>query len=219
MTQLDLSGISFGEAGQHLVTAIRSWGNKPLLEELNVNGCKIPNTNKICYALRCCKSLTELDLGGNDLCGTLSRLLPDGHSGLPELQYFILSGSNLGKEDLQSLKQSVEKDKLPHLKVLNLENNDLSKMEPELEDLLEALVSQYQRKVKVHLKQNGLSEDFNQKWRSKCDLADVVLDLGDNTARSSTEVFRSQLQQIVSLLLNRAEESHEGKKLTITFVK
>ncbi len=213
ITQLDLSGICIGAAGQHLVRSMRSWGNKPPLEELNLNQCAIPSKtcDQLLYALKSCKALTELNLGGNHLVGCLHRLFPLGHAGYSDLEYFSLDSTSLNREDLLTLKQAFETKKLQRVKDINLEKNGLNKMETELGEFLEVLLSHTQRKMQIHLEGNDLSAEFSETWTPKCDFADVTLHLGNNDTRSSTEVFRSKLQHLMGLMQTQDTQEEEDE--------
>ena len=113
-------------------------------------------------------SLQCLDLSRNTLTGCLTSFLPDPHPGLPELEKLNLKRTALNKEDLHHLTHLIQTHKLPGLKVLDLEGNRLSKMEADVEHLIEACVNHHQRELKLWLWYNGLSEAFEKKWKRRC---------------------------------------------------
>ena len=65
LTHLDLSENKLGEAGHHLAQSIRSWGDKPPLQELWLNNCSLTETAslELVQSVATCKQLTALDLG------------------------------------------------------------------------------------------------------------------------------------------------------------
>ena len=58
-----------GEAGHQLVKSIRSWGDEPPLQELQLYNCSLTATAslELVQSLSSCRHLTELDLGQNKL--------------------------------------------------------------------------------------------------------------------------------------------------------
>ena len=69
LTHLDLGRNNLGEAGNHLVMSIRSWGNKSSLRELYLYNCLIPMNAciELVQALSRSKHFTHLDIGENFL--------------------------------------------------------------------------------------------------------------------------------------------------------
>ena len=70
--------------------------------------------------------LWSLNLSGNILTGSLSSFLQDPHPGLPELQWLLLQGTSLNREDLQHLFSIIHSNKLPKLYKLGLSRYTLT---------------------------------------------------------------------------------------------
>ena len=117
---LYLERITLDKIGLHLVRAIRSWGDNPPLQLLDLDSCALSGNvcAELLQSLSTCKHLTELNLSRNILTGCLSSFIPDPHPGLPELKVLKLYDTALNKDDLQHLLSIA--NKLPELKALNL---------------------------------------------------------------------------------------------------
>ena len=70
--------------------------------------------------------LRNLDLSENTLTICLSRLLPNPHPGLHELEMLDLHNTKLNKDDLQHFSHITQSNKLPKLRNLNLSENTLT---------------------------------------------------------------------------------------------
>ena len=120
-------------------------------------------------------TLRHLDLSRYTLTGCLSSFLPDPHPGLPQLEELNLYGTALNKEDLKHLHHLIQKRKLPGLELLDLCHNWLSEMETYVVHLIEACVTHHQRKLRLLLQDNNLSEAFWNKWRKRCEGTNIKL--------------------------------------------
>ena len=123
---LDLEDTTLGKAGLHLVQAIRSWGDNPPLQILNLGFCAL--SDNVCadllQYLSTCKHLTSLILSGNTLTGCLSSFVPDPHPGLPQLKTLVLTNNTaLNIDDLRHLLSIASK--LPKLIYLDLSHYKL----------------------------------------------------------------------------------------------
>ena len=90
--------------------------------------------------------LRKLDLSFSEVTGSLKCLLGGtGHPGFPYLQQFSLVKTELSQEDLISLGEAVNQNRMPQLRKLRLDNNDLSTMESEVENLVESCTKRYEK--------------------------------------------------------------------------
>ena len=124
--KLELSFTALGEAGTHLVRVIRSWGDNPPLQHLNLEGCSLPSNvwAELLQSLSTCKHLVQLGLFGNTTMGCISNFIPDPHPGLPNLKVLHLDYKGWTKEDLSHLLCIAHK--LPKLMVLDLSDSILT---------------------------------------------------------------------------------------------
>ena len=69
LSHLDLGRNLLSEAGHQLAQLIRSWGDKPPLQDLKLFHCSLPvaASLELASSLSTCRHLTKLDLGGNNL--------------------------------------------------------------------------------------------------------------------------------------------------------
>ena len=69
---LDLSFNTIGEAGRYLAQSIRSWGDNPPLQNLDLGFCSIPEQvwAELLQSLSSCEQLVDLDLSHNTMCDT-----------------------------------------------------------------------------------------------------------------------------------------------------
>ena len=69
LTPIDLSNTSLDEAASYLAESIKSWGENPPLQKLDLHSCSLSVTAslELVQSLSSCKYLTELDLRGNKL--------------------------------------------------------------------------------------------------------------------------------------------------------
>ena len=128
---LYLEEITLDKAGLHqihyrcLVQAIRSWGDNPPLQILNLESCALSGNvcAELLQSLSTCKHLNRLNVSHNTLTGCLSSFVPDPHPGLPQLEFIGLVDTALNKDDLQHLLSIA--NKLPKLEALNLSHYKL----------------------------------------------------------------------------------------------
>ena len=120
LRKLYLENITLDKVGLHLVRAIRSWGDSPPLQLLDLKSCALSGNvcAELLQSLSTCKHLTELNLSRNTLTGCLSSFVPDPHPGLPKLKRIGLIDTALNKDDLQHLLSIA--NKLPKLEALSL---------------------------------------------------------------------------------------------------
>ncbi len=112
--------------------------------------------------------LKMLELWGNTLTGCLKDIFGGpNHPGFPSLEVLDLRKTHLNREDVESLSEAVWAGKLPQLKVLNLDCNDLSHMEREVDDLIAACDVHCEKWVELQLRGTGQSQEFRQGCRDK----------------------------------------------------
>ena len=185
LTYLDLSGNMVGEAGRHLATAIRSWGDDLPLETFIAEHCFIPIAvwPDLLRSLSACRKLVHLDLSHNNLTGCLSYLLPGPRSGLHSLEELLLDCCSLNEKDLKHLIQCVESEKLPSLQNLYLHDNGLFRIENVLGKLIQCCIHHYSEKeVKLWVQGNFLPQSFTDTWIRRCENTNVSLDLQTPTS-------------------------------------
>ena len=110
--------------------------------------------------------LQKLDLSHNTLTGCVSRFLSDPHPGLPELERLDLRYTAFNRDDLTYLTQLIKTQKLPALKILDLEGNWL--LGTDVEHLNEACVNHHQWELKLRLYNINLSGTFKEIWKPGC---------------------------------------------------
>ena len=69
LTHIDLSNTSLDDAASYLTESIKSWGDNPPLQDLDLHSCSLSVTAslELVQSLSSCKYLTGLDLGENKL--------------------------------------------------------------------------------------------------------------------------------------------------------
>ena len=144
----------------------------PELEKLNLSGTAL-NKEDLKHLFSITQSnklpnLWSLNLSANTLTGCLPSFLPDPHLGLPELQILELAETALNKNDLIHLTHLIQTDKLPGLKDLILAFNRFDEMETDVEHVIEACVTRHQRKLKLWMWGNYLSDAFVKTLHQRC---------------------------------------------------
>ena len=127
LTALNLGKNDLGEAGHQLAQSIRSWGDKPSLQELWLNNCSLTAAAslELVQSLSTCGHLTALNLGKNDLSKAGHQLAQSIRSwgDNPSLQVLWLNNCSLKATASLELVQSLSTCR--HLTVLDLRENDL----------------------------------------------------------------------------------------------
>ena len=112
-----------------------------------------------------------MSLPGNTMTGTFGKFVPH-----PPLGHLDLGDTALNKEDLSHLIDLLQNGKLPNLFKLWLIGNSLDEMEDNLEKILDCCIIHHQRKLKIFLCRNNLSETFIETWRTMCKETEITLD-------------------------------------------
>ena len=121
--------------------------------------------------------LEHLDLSMNyEVAGRLSSLLNGTHHpGIPFLMYLDLMKIQLRGEDVLSIAEAVNDGLMPKLRILKLDNNDLSTMTEEVQSLVQSCISSYKKlDVIVQVFNTKLEETFVNELKSLCE-GSVVL--------------------------------------------
>ena len=121
--------------------------------------------------------LEHLDLSmNNEVAGRLSSLLNGTHHpGFPFLMYLDLMKIKLRGEDVLSIAEVVNDGLVPKLRILRLDNNDLSTMTEEVQSLVQSCISSYKKlEVIVQVFNTKLEETFVNELKSLCE-GSVVL--------------------------------------------
>ena len=127
LTVLNLGENKLGEAGHQLAQSIRSWGDNPPLQDLDLHNCSLSVTAslELVQSLSSCKYLTALDLRENNLAEAGEQLAQSIRSwgDEPPLQQIWLHNSSLTATALLELVQSLSSCR--QLTVLDLRGNKL----------------------------------------------------------------------------------------------
>ena len=125
---MNLGENKLGEAGHQLAQSIRSWGDNPPLQDLDLHNCSLSVTAslELVQSLSSCKYLTALDLRENNLAEAGQQLAQSIISWVdePPLQALRLYNCSLTATASLELVQSLSSCR--HLTALNLEENKLS---------------------------------------------------------------------------------------------
>ena len=201
LTYLDLSGNMVGEAGHHITRAMRSWGDNPPLETFIAEHCFIPIAvwPDLLTSLSACSKLVYLDLSHNNLTGCLSSLLLGSHSGLHPLDALLLHCCSLNGNDLQHLITCVESKELPSLQNLYLHDNSLFRIGDILGKLIQSCIDHYnEKKIKLWVQGNSLSQDFMNIWVPQCENTNVKLELQPASSSEKSALMKVNETCIVS---------------------
>ena len=181
LKNINLSSCPLGLHGMYLVEAIDCWGSHPPLEELSLSGCNMPKRvcSQLLSKLSRCEHLVHLNLQGNFLTGCLPNFLPDVHPGLRKLKVVVIDECQVNKDDLCHLTKLIRQSKLPLLKHISARNNNLCKMEDELEELISACVKLYSSSGVINLRvnENKLSSQTCKRIQQLCVGTKIFLDL------------------------------------------
>ena len=121
--------------------------------------------------------LEHLDLSMNyEVAGRLSSLLNGTHHpGFPFLMYLDLMKIQLKCEDVLSIAEAVNDGLMPKLRILKLDNNDLSTMTKQVHLLVQSCTSSYKKlEVIVQVFNTNLEKTFVNELQSLCE-GSVVL--------------------------------------------
>ena len=180
LVHLNLAGNCLGIHGFHLSETVKTWGNNPKLETLNLTDCSMPSSvcGALLFALGRCKSLSDLWLPGNTLTGCMHHFLSDSSQILPSLEELFLSYTKLNKTDLVHLVQLIQNQRMPQLGELDLGGNNIHRMEESIVHLVQALVTHHPRRLKLNIWFNNLSAPLHERLVSICVNTDIELDFG-----------------------------------------
>ena len=134
LTTLNLGQNILREAGHQLAQSIRSWGDKPSLQELRLYNCSLTESTslELVQSLIKCRQLTALNLGGNSLGEAghqLSQSIRNWGDN-PPLQIFCVPDCFIPAKSLNDLLKSLSRCRL--LTELTLSQNPLGKSADQL---------------------------------------------------------------------------------------
>ena len=121
-------------------------------------------------------SMSLLRLNGNDLQGIIGELFTD--RGLPSIQVLDLRFAGLGKEDILHLSNAVKNGKLPELREINLQGNNVEDVENELLTLSKACSIVYgKRKITIGTPLQATCDPiaFHEKMLHLCQESEIEL--------------------------------------------
>ena len=125
ISTLHLFECPIGTAGRHLAQSIRSWGDDPPLETLNLHRCKIPEDSwpDILKSLATCKHMKVLNLDDNYIAAAGRHLAQSIRSWGDDrpLETLNLSSCSIPKEAWSDILKSLAACK--HMKVLDLQHS------------------------------------------------------------------------------------------------
>ena len=119
--------------------------------------------------------MTELWLPGNTLTGCFVNFLAQPNLTLTCLKELFLSYTKLNAQDLLHLAQLIRAEKMPMLKELDLGANELQRIEDSLEELLQTLLCDHQRELKLNIYFNSLTQKSVQRRNKLCENTDIEL--------------------------------------------
>ena len=122
--------------------------------------------------------LQQLDLSMNyEVAGTLSVLFNGtGHPGFPFLIKLDLLKIQLTGEDLISIAESVRQGRMPKLRRLTLDKNNLSAVKDQVKILVQICVNSYKKlQVLIQVFDTNLSEAFVRELQSLCEDSVVLV--------------------------------------------
>ena len=188
LTHLDLSQNILGQSGRQLASSMQSWGFH--LEILNFEGCclKADASRDIIKHLSGCKNLNILNLSGNILTGCLPSLLKEPYPGLALLRTVKLNECELSRDDMVHLTSLVNRGQLPALVRLEQECNSFYKIENELGELLESVLTNQKGDLRLEFKDNKLSREFKLKWERLLWRTPTIWALGKNELTPLTPI-------------------------------
>ena len=125
ITYLSLTGIHIGASGKHLADAINNWGDAPLLEQLYLHNCSIPEDSccEILKSLATCQRITYLSLTGNHI-GASGKHLADAINNwgdAPLLEKLYLHNCSIPEDSCREILKSLAT--CQHITQLSLTGN------------------------------------------------------------------------------------------------
>ena len=188
LTHLDLSQNILGKSGRQLACSMQSWGFH--LEIANFEGCclKADASRDIIKHLSGCKNLNILNLSGNILTGCLPSLLKEPYPGLALLRTVKLNECELSRDDIVHMTSLVNRGQLPALVRLEQECNSFYKIENELGELLESILTNQKGNLRLEFKDNKLSREFKLKWERLLWRTPTIWALGKNELTPLTPI-------------------------------
>ena len=145
LTKLDLEENKLGEAGHQLAQSIRSWGDEPPLDVLQLYDCSLTATAslELVQSLSTCMKLTALNLGENMLGEARHQLAQSIRSwgDEPPLQRLLLYNCSLTAAASVELVQTLFRCR--HLWCLDLQGNDMDKTGHQLARTLRSSLQLY----------------------------------------------------------------------------
>ena len=128
LSHLNLSGNNIGEAGHYLTQAIKSWGDDPPLNSLDLSHCSMPEQvwPELLQTLSSCEQLSYLNISGNTITGCLYYFMSDPNPNpvVTYLSFFSLECTRMNKSDIQHLIHLIQSNKLPCLKDVYLQETN-----------------------------------------------------------------------------------------------
>ena len=166
----------------------------PKLEKLNLSSTTLNEIDlqHLTHIIQSNKlpKLRKVDLSENTLTRCLSRLLPNPHPGLPELEELRLKSTALNKDDLQHLFNIIQSNKIPKVYELDLSGNTLT---GRLSSFLPDPHPGLPELDELHLRNTDLNKEDLQHFSyiiQKNKLPDLlVLDLSENTLTGHLSSF------------------------------
>ena len=145
-----------------LANTFLEWEDHPL-EKLWVRECYIPVEQGQLF-LKSLTNLRALQLASLS-CNGLDRAVPELMSKAPPLEELYLWQTGLQTEDVLSIAAAVQAHKVPKLRRLHLEGNDLT--DDQIKPLLAQLDNNHVAEILIDLSNNKLSKEFVEHWRAK----------------------------------------------------
>ena len=143
------------------------------LETLSLAHCSLKKTDlkRLCkvFGSKFLSNCKRLNLAGNVLAGILGEMLAE--DGLRFIQGLNLDRTKLNKDDLQSLSQAIEQERLPRLAQLSLNDNNFRDVEGEIKHLFKVCAEYFRKtRMEILMSLNDVSnpEEFKNDINSLC---------------------------------------------------
>ena len=141
------------------------------LIELGISNCCLgmADMKYLFKVMRRLTNCTLLYVDGNNFAGTVEELF--SKDGLPFVKTLNFQETELNKVNIMSLSRAIEQEKLPGLRQLSLNKNNLCGIEEVLEDLFQACITNYKRRlitISISFADVSKPEEFKYKVDSLC---------------------------------------------------
>ena len=152
---------NIGQCADILAETFTKWQHHPL-EEIYVRECHIPGNKGKAFlkAVTNLPNMCKMGLAYNNLEGALPGLMCNP----PPLEELYIWKTGIVTEDLLSIAAAVQANKLPKLRRIHIERNNLT--DSQVEPLLSQLNANHSIEILLDVSNNNLTKDFISHWSS-----------------------------------------------------